>query len=82
MGTNYILDSPRMCMLDCLPWSSIAQSGAREQDVILLGRDQLANLHILLCSAITHKPHSHYATEIVMFRKITEKIQSIYDLCV
>jgi hypothetical protein len=37
---------PHMCIFAYLACSSVAQPGAHEQDVVLLGRDQLANLHI------------------------------------
>jgi hypothetical protein len=44
---DYVLDSCSMCMLGRLVCSSVAQPGAHEQNVILLGQDQLANLHFL-----------------------------------
>jgi hypothetical protein len=42
-GQLGVLDTHRMCMFGCLACSSVAPPGARDQDVILLGRNQLAN---------------------------------------
>jgi hypothetical protein len=37
-----------MCMFGCLACFYVAPPGAHEQDVMLLGRDQSANLHIFM----------------------------------
>jgi hypothetical protein len=47
------------CVFGCLACSSVARPGAHEQDVILLGQDQRANLHILWCLANTHSSLPH-----------------------
>jgi hypothetical protein len=45
--SDYVLNSLRMCMFGRLDCSSVAQPWTREQGVILLRRDQLANLQFL-----------------------------------